>query len=462
MNPARAIPWLALLAAAAAAEPAGPTAYFANGDRLAATLAAIDGPTARFESPCLAAPASIHLASLLELRGDAAAQEPPAGHEAVVTLSNGNILRGQLAALTDDTIALDTWFAGRLELRRTMVDSLHIVDRSRSIYAGPRNAEGWVLSDNEQPPWRFEAGTMTSNRPGSAGRDLHLPDRISLSFDLAWRGSLRLRLAVFSDELDALMPDNACLLDFNRRYVSLSKHSGAGNAMQRMNIGTAGIPQLDEREKVRIEFLADRADGNFLLFVDGTQVGEWRDPDADTPVTGGGIVFITEDTDDTRPLRVSRIVVEAWDGRPRLTDAPEADPAAPPPPAGSQRIRLRNADVVTGRVLGIEDERLAIETRHGKVRLPISRMSTVILHHEEDRSNWDLYQRPKLMNGDVRAWFPEGGCLVFRLDGIDAGHLLGFNQAFGHARLRRDAFHRIEFNIYKEELEPRRPSASSW
>lgn len=462
MSPARAIPWLVGLAAATTTAATEPTAYFSNGDRLNGSLTAIDGPVARFESPSLDAPAAIHLPALLELRGAAAAPQPDAAHEAIVTLTNGNTLRGQLGALTEDTIQLDTWFAGRLSLRRPMVDSLRIVDRSRSIYAGPRDADGWVLSDPDEPPWRFDAGAMTAVRPGSAARDLDLPDRISLSFDLAWRGTLRLRLSLFSDDLDSLMPANAYLLEFNRRYVSLSRHSGGANALQRVTIGNAGVRQLDEREKVHVELLADRAEGNFILLVDGEQAGQWRDPDADDAIKGGGIHFIAEEADESRPIRLSRILVETWDGRSKETAADDDTEAETEPPAGSQRIRLRNADIITGRVLGIEEERVSIETRHGQVRLPIGRMSTVVLHRAEDRSNWDLYQRPKLMNGDVRAWFPEGGCLVFRLDGIDGDHLLAFNQAFGSARIRRDAFHRIEFNIYKEELEPRRPAAAGW
>jgi len=458
MNHFRAISLLgwALAAAAAAAET---TAFFANGDRLPATLAALDGPAARFESSALSSPATINLSQLLELRGEPATPEIKADHEAVVTLTNGNVLRGQLGALTDASVVLDTWFAGRVTLRRTMVDSLRVIDCARSLYSGPQGPEGWIQSNKESPAWQIDGGVMTASRPGSAARDLDLPDRISVAFDLAWRGNLRMRLVVFSDDPAIDAPPNAYILDLNRRYVSLIKHWGAGN--HRSTIGNAGATQLGENEKVHVEFLADRAEGTFLLRIDGEQINDapWRDPDVDGSITGGGIHFVAE---DLTPLRISRIHVEAWDGRiDGAGAAGESDPQEEIP-ADSQRIRLRNGDVVIGRVLGVEDGRLTIESKHAKIHLPVGRMNSVDLYREADKKNTQIYQRPKRMNGDVRAWFPAGGCLVFRLDGIDGDHFIGFNQAFGTARIRRDAFNRIEFNIYLDELEPLRPSAGGW
>lgn len=460
MSPTRAIVIACCTAACAAAAPAEGTALFTTGDQLPGTLAAINGATGSFESSTLAAPATIHLAQLLELRSEAVTREVKADHEAVVTLTNGNVIHGQVAALSDQAVVLDTWFAGQLELRRSMVESLRVVDRARSIYSGPQGAEGWLFSgDSGQPAWHFSGGTMTSDRPGSAARDLKLPDRVAVSFDLAWKNALRFRLILFSDDLDNAAPPNAYVLDFNRRYTSFTKHWSAGNAMQRSTIGNAGIRQLGENEKVRVELFADRADGNFVLHIDGEDAATWRDPEANAGTMGGGIHLVAE---DTTPLRVSRLTIEAWDGRVEESGTGKDAKDEEAIPSGNQRMLLRNGDVITGRVLGVEDGRLVIETKHAKIHLPVGRMSSAVLHRDEDRKDPELYQRPKLMNGDVRAWFPEGGCVVFRLDGIEGEHFVGFNQAFGTARFRREAFGRVEFNIYKDELEPLRSASGGW
>ena len=90
----------------------------------------------RFKSPVLAGPALVDLDMLLEVRGDPVSEEVDADHEAIVTLTNGNVLRGQVGALDDESIVLDTWYAGSLKLRRVMVDSLRVIDRALAIYSG--------------------------------------------------------------------------------------------------------------------------------------------------------------------------------------------------------------------------------------------------------------------------------------------------------------------------------------
>jgi hypothetical protein len=61
------------------------------------------------------------------------------------------------------------------------------------------------------------------------------------------------------------------------------------------------------------------------------------------------------------------------------------------------------------------------------------------------------------MPGDVRAWFPEGGRITFRMDDLKDGKFTGFSQQFGTAEFDISAFERIEMNLGNLELEPQRP-----
>lgn len=446
----------AAVCAAGAASP--PVAFFSTGDRLPGTITAIDGATAQFASPSLLDPATIKFKELLELRSQPTTPKSDADHVAIVTLTNGNVIRGQLASLDGESVVLDTWYAGRLPLRRNMVASLRIIDRSSAIYSGPGDKKGWLLTgeDNsgkkDNPPWIFENGTMISKASGGAARDLDLPDRIALAFDLAWSSSLRFNLLIFSDDPESNNPKNCYVLSFNRHYTQFLRQSDSGAA----TIGSVSLRSFLEKEKVHVELFADRAAQNFILAIDGKRVATWRDPNpAGKKIKGGAIHFITEDP--TQNIRISRIDIRAWDGRIEEDgdSKSESDNQEPIPP-GSQRIRLRNGDIVTGKVLGVEKEHLTIETPHGTIHLPLVRMARVVLHREDEK-NTESCHPPKIMNGDVRAWFPEGGNVVFRLDGIEGDHFIGYSQVFGTALFRRDAFSRVEFNIYADELEPLRP-----
>jgi hypothetical protein len=437
-------------------------AFFSTGDRIPGTIDARKEAEIILSSPALAAPARIGLDKLLEVRSEVETPEQQGEHEAVVTLTNGNVLRGRLSDLPDETIVLDTWYAGTLELRRVMVDSLQIIDRGNAIYSGPNGPDGWVFAPGhtDKPPWRFTAGTMVSQAPGSIARDLDLPKQISVSFDLAWRDTLDLRMILFSDDVKSEAPSNAYVLSFERMQAVLRKQFTDGAATHRSTIKRTSVAALSSKEKVRVEFFADRSAGKFMLKIDGKKIDEiWEDPNPGGAKLGGGMHFIAEN--DTQ-VRISRLRVHEWDGRFGLQAAEDDEEDEPETAEGYQKIRLRNGDILTGRVLGVEEERLKIETAHGEVMLPVARMTSAMLHREEDKEDPVLYQKPKLMKGDVRAWFADGGYVVFRLDEVNDNDFLGYSQTFGDAKFRRNAFRRVEFNIYKPELEPLRPSSSAW
>jgi hypothetical protein len=58
-------------------------------------------------------------------------------------------------------------------------------------------------------------------------------------------------------------------------------------------------------------------------------------------------------------------------------------------------------------------------------------------------------EEAKLYKADVRASLADGSRIVFRLDGVEGNSLIGFSQNFGTARFRKDAFRRVEFNLYR-------------
>jgi hypothetical protein len=128
-----------------------------------------------------------------------------------------------------------------------------------------------------------------------------------------------------------------------------------------------------------------------------------------------------------------------------------ADEAKPPvkekPKEG--RMELANGDSLDGEVTSIADGIIAVKTPLGDVKLPVARIRNVAL------KKVDL-ERCKRRNGDIRAWFADGTSIVFRLDGVGDGTLLGSSQNFGKATFKTAAFNRIEFNIHDPDLEDKR------
>jgi hypothetical protein len=133
-----------------------------------------------------------------------------------------------------------------------------------------------------------------------------------------------------------------------------------------------------------------------------------------------------------------------WDGALPIADAnsEKASLDNPDPLPDEQRIFLRNGDILLAKVNQIENSEINLKTRFNEMKLPIARVKSLSLTPA-------IYDERLLQNGDVRAWFPNGNYVTFRLDAVtEDGKLTGYAQHFGTASFDIKAFSRIEFNIY--------------
>ncbi|HEY8961516.1 MAG TPA: hypothetical protein VIM57_04860 [Luteolibacter sp.] len=435
---------------------------FANQNQLTGTLDSLSLDRLIWNSPQLEHPAPFLLDQVLDVTLPAELPELKADHDAILTLTNGDILRGQLSSVTDQTIELDTWYGGRLTIKRPMVASLKITGRPKLYYRGPDSLDGWEqTTTGDRKAWQYENRSFRSNASGGLGRDLHLPDQCRISFDLAWRSSLRLRLMIFSDNAATDSPQNTYELGWQRRYAEMRKRTGGNNRSAWPILGQAHVPESAQNEKAHIDLYCDRAKGLFNFVVDGRSIALWNDPDPKQALTGGCLHFISE---DSSPLRISRLEVSGWNGvvenLPEDEDLNaqeqrelEAKTEAEAEKTGGL-MKLRNGDVLAGDVLAIRNGVMKVKTSFGEINLPVSRLRTIALKPSE-------YDEAKWNRGDIRGWLPDGGRVTFRLDEATGKTLTGFSQNFGSATFKADAFNKLEFNIYNSEFEAGRKD-SEW
>jgi hypothetical protein len=453
-----------LLLAAGPLLPAQETEiHCTDGSRIRGSLLGIGTDRVEFGADFLAAPVPLRLDQILDLTLPIHPGQADGDHIATVTLSNGDVLRGELNGVDEAEIRLKTWYAGDMVFNRKMVDTLEIQDRPEVFYTGPSSLDGWVL--HEEDAWSYENGSLRSNSGGSIARDVKLPEKSRIAFDLAWRSNPNLRVLFYSDDVDEVSPSNCYELSCQGRHVQMQKRWLKDDRGGTSSMGDyANVPEFQNKEKCRIELLIDRKTGVVRMLVNDRIVGrDWRDDSPELGKLGGGIHFRSL---DSSPLGISRIEVTSWDGMLEGTPAPqdegfmdEEDTPAPPPDAEPDptRIRLRNNDQIAGEMVAIEDGKVKLKTTFGDVTLPVSRLRTFALRTKEarDLANWEmgLYEIPKRYNGDVRGWFPDGGSVTFRLTKVEDGKLTGTSQTFGSAVFDQKAFSRIEFNIHEPDLE---------
>jgi hypothetical protein len=426
------------------------TLKFANRDRISGHPEGLDAEGhLKWQASFLKEPIPIRPSTILEMRLEG--EQPVAldvGHHALLTLTNGDTLRGQLDALDEEHVTLKTWYGGNLKIKRTMASNLEILRAERAVYSGPADFESWNIK-GEPDSWSMNAGVLTSSKGAGIAREIDFPDKCRIGFDVAWRSGLRLRVLLFSDDGDDTQPDNCYDLVCQRRFVYLRKRwMTLGSGGSRI-VGQANIESLATKENARFDFYIDRTVGTIALYIDGAQAQVWTDQDPKVGKLGNWLHFISE---DFFPIQVSRIRVSPWTG-----DLPENVNTAAleeQEDAEGQLIRLQNGDLVIGEVGQIANGVLDIKTKFCDMKIPVDRMRTVDLSTGE-------YEEPIRKEGDVRAWLREGGRVTFRLDTFDRESLSGYSQTFGDATFKLSSFSRIEFNIYDDELESMR-GTNNW
>ena len=127
------------------------------------------------------------------------------------------------------------------------------------------------------------------------------------------------------------------------------------------------------------------------------------------------------------------------DAKPEVKEKPKdkADEAG--------RMKLRNGDSISGEVTKIADGVMHVKTPFAEVKLPVSRVRNIMLKPAS-------LEEPIRRNGDVRAWFPDGSSIVFRLEGTSKEAITGSSQTFGKAEFKTTAFNRLEFNIHDPKI----------
>jgi hypothetical protein len=451
------------LTASVAGAEAEAMVRFANGDQLGGALESLSTEQLVWKSAVLGKPAAFRLDKVLDMTLPAQPPERAGSHEATISLTNGDVLRGQLAGVTDSAVALDTWFAGRMSFNRPMIAEVRISERPALQYQGPTGLEGWQQT-LEPGAWSYQGAAFRSTAAGGIARDVNLPEECSLSFDVAWRSAISLKVVVFSNDPNTDRPSTGYELIFQQRVISARSCK-----TQKFIANLQNATALQENEKARIEIRASRKSGKICVLVDGKQIDQtWVDPDVEKLEMGRSVHFISL---NQSPMEVSRIEVAAWDGESEVfQEQPfqpgfrnlgiqdegedDANPAPPAKPSG-QRMDLRNGDSIVGEVVAVHEGVIEVKTPFREVKLPIEALRGVALNPVDA-------ERCKRENGDVRAWFADGSSVVFRLEAVEEGGLVGYSQNFGTVRFKTAAFKRIEFNIYDPEMEDVRLSAGNW
>ena len=411
---------------------------FVNNDRIHGLLVSALTGTGRLTWKHAAAQDYLvfDVASLAQIRLAPRLSAVPAEYDALVNLTNGDMLPGSLVSMDDEILKINTWFAGMVNINRSMVMNIQPnISMADILFEGPNSLEEWTLSPHggRSPQWRYSDGAMYSMTQYPAGRIIEdLPDKYEVRFEAAWRTSHPQFSFIFNSE-DVQRNMDAYTLNVQGQSLSISRvtrNTGSRTVGTRVNY--TGFGSDSGQRSAIFNLLVDKDTRSFTLLIDGVQAGQWTDP-AEFAGPGNGIAFRSGSSGD---LKISNIRIAHWNGQVPGVAESGGDPGE------HDVLSFVNNDKFSGRVISIADGTIKFETSYATLDIPLAQVSGVAMADERA-------ERARRNREDVRAVFVEQGSLTLKLERIEDSALLGETENFGRISVPLGVVRTLEWNLYR-------------
>ncbi len=416
---------------------------FRDGDVLYGKLLEIQpGSVIRWQHPDASEPIEFKPESVAQI---GFAPRPPAtgrtDYSCKLWLANGDALAGNLVACDRDALTLDTWYAGKLKIPRRALQTLAFNARTNQVlFDGLTGVEGWTQGDAakgsiaESGQWSYRDGAFYADKAASIARDLKLPDRSQIQFDMAWRGPLYMAIALYTDSLQPILltdkesgPDFGgfySLRFFNTIYVTLTP------IRKRDPLRPLGepliIPSLTQKDRVHVDVRMSKAEHRVALFIDGMLIKDWIDPSGFAG-EGSGIRFVNN---QGSVVKLSNFRVSRWNGV--LDDA-----ASEAPDPSHDVVLLESGAKISGAVVSIADGQISLLTAGGATNVPMTGATAIEFARFQGQS-------PAHAAVNAHATFRQGGGVTFQLLAWRPDGVTGISPDFGKVTFDPAAFVRLQ------------------
>jgi len=368
-------------------------------------------------------------------------------------LANGDALAGNLVGCDRDSLVFDTWYAGKLKIPRHALQTLAFNPRTPMLFDGPTGIDGWTLGSavkavpvGESGEWSYRNGAFYSDKAASIARDVKLPDRSQIQFDLAWKGPLSLAVALYTDSLQPiLLNEKETGPDFGGFY-SLRFANTLFVTMQAIRkespnryLGDPLIVQsLTQKERVHVDLRVSKQDRQIALFLDGALIKNWIDP-VGFIGQGTGLRFVNNST-GLAAIKISNLRVSKWNGV--LDDA-----SAEVPDPSHDVIFLESGAKISGAVESISEGNISLLTIGGPTNIPLVNASAIEFAHFQGEA-------APASTVNTHATFVQGGGITFELLAWRPNGVECSSPDFGKVKFDPAAFGRLQFL----DSEPKKPS----
>ena len=341
-----------------------------------------------------------------------------------VVLAGGDRIAGELIAVTDAAVLIETGAAGYIKVPRSAVQSIACSQETQLLLESEFALGEMGLWQPVSGTWRVAGGELTcqdGSRRGT-GRSViaaRLDQDEAVTVEATARGNLRnlnCQISMFAAGAASGGGNSAVVVHFLGTRLSVGYfRRGDYEAVE-----TKALDLRDRRGAV-LRCGYDPTANTVHAWVDETDLGEYRLPF--NVNTGRYIVLSVQNELALPSIRVHHGIV------------PPSRTVAQPLP-DRDTIVLANGDTVTVKSLAVEDGRARIATQIGELNVPLDEIAHIVFHTRDDHKVKPV--------GDVVIRTATSR-FTLKLHSMEADHLVGTSDVYGQVRLSRDLIRQIYF-----------------
>jgi len=356
-------------------------------------------------------------------------------------LGNGDILDGSITALETNALKFDSICAGPLTIPRTLIRSISPQSAElKTVFDGITGTNGWTFADvtsagEDAGYWSYQPGAFVATKSASVARDLKLPDQVTMEFDVSWRGTLNLAIAVYTDSLTPISlrakedePPFAAFysLQINTHSVNLLYVS---QPEPLRNLGQIIAPILGQKNEAHITIHSSKERRVLTLLIDGVLVKEWS---AGVPAAQGtGVRFVHQGQGS---IQLSNLRVRQWDGR-----LDEVSPNAHVGP--DEAVITVSGEKLVGKLKAYDPTALELLTGQTPFKVGLDRVQRIEFSPVKAPT-----EAPAVTNGRLaRAKLANGGMLTFVLRSWKDGQATVVLPGIGEVVIKTELLQQLEF-----------------
>ncbi|HTA31383.1 MAG TPA: hypothetical protein VK731_12905 [Candidatus Cybelea sp.] len=387
---------------------------FRNGDMLYGKLLEIQpGNVLRWQHPDASEPIDFKPETVAQIGlAPRASASGRTDYSCKLWLANGDALAGNLVACDREALTLETWYAGKLKIPRRVLQTLAFNARTNQVlFDGLTGLDGWTQGDaaksgiGDSGQWSYRNGAFYADKAASIARDLKLPDRAQVQFDMAWRGPLYMAIALYTDSLQPiLLADKDNGPDFGGFYslrfantviVTLTpiRKKDPLHALGEPLI----IQSLTQKDRVHVDLRMSKAERRVALFIDGMLIKDWIDPGGFAG-EGSGIRFVNN---QGSVIKLSNFRVSKWNG---VLD----DDSNEAPDPSHDVVLLESGAKASGAIVSMADGQISLLTAGGTTNFPLTTASAIEFARFQGKA-------PPASVVNTHATFRQGGTIAFEL-----------------------------------------------